>query len=921
MIQNKHLKQFGLLITGVLSTLCTHSQVNFTPLTKTATGSAPTVVCVGDVNNDGLYDIVLCTGYGVSPEPKADNKTFVFLQNSVGKLASPIVYPNTSFSPFAIEINDLNNDALNDVLIAYDDSVGIFYQNKQGTLDPIKSYFSGYFGQVDGISTGDLNSDGLNDIAISHSNSPFINVLYRNLLGGFTSYTYASPNASNDHVIKIADINNDKRDDIVLSMNEGIYIYTQSLTGSLNKYVEIKNGNSTIPSKGMAIGDLHGDGFPDIVQTLSDNSPGSAIQFYNQNTNTHTIDKPTSIATYKYPEAIKVANLNCDSHNEIIVLHGLSQIMTVYEQSANVYSSYKSFALGNANHYNSYGVSVGDFNNDGLNDIAIADYKDGLITMYNAGNCSNTCSKFVKPKTPVGISAICKNTTKTTYTSIHTAGDKLFWNLYPSNAGTIVYADNDSCNITWNDSWYGKASISVKAYNACGSGAAQPLIITVHVPPINIGKDTAVCSKKTLQLKATSGFDSYVWSTKSTDSIISVISPATVFVEAHNVCGTAYDTIIIASSPYPKKHLPTDTIMCVNKPMFFDLSMPGATYQWQDASTEPKMTVTEAGIYSVIVTDSYSCNYRMDATVTLKALPSIQLPNDTTVCNTLSLPIAVSCATCSYEWNTGSKTNSITASSAGIYSVSATNSCGLDRDTIVLAISKSPEIKLSHDTTICTGKSLLCDVTLPGKNTYLWQDKTTNPKYSISRAGTYSVSVTNSFHCSASKSVKVKEMTVPSVTLPNDTTVCDSILLTLDVSCNQCTYKWSNDSTKPTFIINDFDIYTVNVSNRCGNTEKSFKVSKAECSAVLDVPTAFSPNNDGLNDVLYAIARNVQDIELNIFNRWGQKIFTSTNVKEGWDGTRNGKAMDDGVYMFSITATKTADGSKVEKSGNITLLR
>jgi gliding motility-associated-like protein len=89
----------------------------------------------------------------------------------------------------------------------------------------------------------------------------------------------------------------------------------------------------------------------------------------------------------------------------------------------------------------------------------------------------------------------------------------------------------------------------------------------------------------------------------------------------------------------------------------------------------------------------------------------------------------------------------------------------------------------------------------------------------------------------------------------------------------------------------------------------------------LEVPTAFSPNNDKNNDIIHAIGRNVENIEFIIYNRWGKELFRSNKLQYGWDGTYKGTEMPSGVYIFSIRATALHFENTIHKTGNINLIR
>ena len=86
------------------------------------------------------------------------------------------------------------------------------------------------------------------------------------------------------------------------------------------------------------------------------------------------------------------------------------------------------------------------------------------------------------------------------------------------------------------------------------------------------------------------------------------------------------------------------------------------------------------------------------------------------------------------------------------------------------------------------------------------------------------------------------------------------------------------------------------------------------------VPNAFSPNGDEENDVLFVRANFVTDMKLQIFNRWGELVFESTKLSDGWDGTYKGKDADPAVFVYHLTVV-CEDGQEYFEKGNITLLR
>ncbi len=90
---------------------------------------------------------------------------------------------------------------------------------------------------------------------------------------------------------------------------------------------------------------------------------------------------------------------------------------------------------------------------------------------------------------------------------------------------------------------------------------------------------------------------------------------------------------------------------------------------------------------------------------------------------------------------------------------------------------------------------------------------------------------------------------------------------------------------------------------------------------IVDIPNAFSPNGDNVNDEIFVITHDVSELlEYSIFNRWGELIFTTTDLGKGWDGTVEGEEADIGTYVYLVRATGYG-GVPFQISGNITLVR
>jgi gliding motility-associated-like protein len=258
--------------------------------------------------------------------------------------------------------------------------------------------------------------------------------------------------------------------------------------------------------------------------------------------------------------------------------------------------------------------------------------------------------------------------------------------------------------------------------------------------------------------------------------------------------------------------------------------------------------------------------------------------------------------------------------SSGIYVDTLTNMAGCDSIvTIGLTVNPSPKPDLGEDRGICFGTSLILN---PGNfNNYLWQDGSTGGTYIVDTTGRYFVSVTNSFHCSTSDTIMILAIyPLPARFLPDDTSICRESTLQINLP-GYNSYAWSTGSSSSSIDIVDTGVYSVTVidNNGCKGSD-SIMISNHTCVSVY-IPNSFTPDGNGLNDIFRPIFPSpVSDYHIEIFNRWGQRVFESNNNIQGWDGSYQSKEQPLGVYVYVVTF-KNVDDIPEKRSGTVTLLR
>ena len=453
-------------------------------------------------------------------------------------------------------------------------------------------------------------------------------------------------------------------------------------------------------------------------------------------------------------------------------------------------------------------------------------------------------------------------------------------------------------------------------------------VINISGPKINTTITTPSCSKNngTIQINASGGIAPLQYSLdninfQGNNTFADLDSGKyTVYVNDAGGCQST-DTVFLTMLPVPTVSLGNDTSLCAGTSIVLTApQLPGYSYLWNNNSTADNYQVSAAGKYFVKVTNQYNCTALDTIDISYKPLPGFSLGNDTTLCAGASVNISpVPVTTGTYLWNTGASSLTITANIAGLYWLQIENNGCIKRDTVNMNFKPVPVIALGKDTTLCLGDNHLLDVTNNGA-TYLWQDGTILPVYVVNRPGKYSVSVTKN-GCDNSASVNIQYISKPTVNLGRDTAVCVMELISLNAQFPSSSYLWQDGSTSSFYSARTTGTYSVSVTNTCGVTNARIIISLASCACVFNIPSAFTPNNDGINDVFKpGYQCNYSKFEMRIYSRYGQLVFTSTNPLQGWNGYFKNELQPGGAFVYELKYKDNVAGSINHKKGTVILL-
>ena len=263
------------------------------------------------------------------------------------------------------------------------------------------------------------------------------------------------------------------------------------------------------------------------------------------------------------------------------------------------------------------------------------------------------------------------------------------------------------------------------------------------------------------------------------------------------------------------------------------------------------------------------------------------------------------------------------------YTVEVTGQCNekfFDEVEIVIDGSLT-DLDLGPDTTICGSEIFALEVDLERATSYLWSDGSTERTLTPDRSGFYAVTVTVDEICITEDWINLDILFEPSVQLGEDTVLClQSDVFQLSNPFQNGSYQWSTGAVSESINISEPGIYGLEISNECGTDSDEIDIDFEDCRSVY-LPTAFSPNADGINDWFYLFSDG--DVSLinamEIYDRWGNLLFRNENFLpnveiQGWDGKFRNQRVNTGVYIYKLELT-FRDGYKTIIKGDVISLR
>jgi len=241
------------------------------------------------------------------------------------------------------------------------------------------------------------------------------------------------------------------------------------------------------------------------------------------------------------------------------------------------------------------------------------------------------------------------------------------------------------------------------------------------------------------------------------------------------------------------------------------------------------------------------------------------------------------------------------------------------------------EISLS-DSSLCNKDTLLLTVkkTAPPSLVYRWQDGSTTPVYRAYKSEVLKIRLEYSPQCISEQQVSIRtyDHALPSSLLSQDTTICEgqAALLNAGVQLNGQIIQWDDGSKLTVREVFEPGTYLANIDHKCLRVTRKFHVNVEPCDQGIYIANVFTPNGDGVNDEFKPWFKpdypEIESYEMTIYNRWGDLLFFSNLIDQGWDGKQLNRDAPPGVYIYSLKIKiNSPRGSRTTyKQGDVTLM-
>ncbi len=551
----------------------------------------------------------------------------------------------------------------------------------------------------------------------------------------------------------------------------------------------------------------------------------------------------------------------------------------------------------------------------------------GITTTYTVTGTTGACSATATSTVTVSSSL---NVTVNSPTVC--AGQNA--TLTAGGATTYVWSDGSTDNpLVVTPASNTNYTVTGTSLSCTGTATAT---VTVNPVPVVSVNSPAVCAGTAATLTAT-GATTYLWNNGVTDNPLTVSPSVTA---TYTITGTDQGCSASATSTVTVNPAPT---VAVNSPTICAgdaaiLTATGASgYLWSTGETTDNISVSPVSVttYTVTGTD-LGCSATVTSTVTVNQTTVTLLPTAAAICEGASVALSASGAT-TYAWSPATGLSSTSGNSVAAnpvvtttYTITGTDNGCTDDETITVTVNPNPVVDfealpVSGCVPLTVQFNDLSSVASGTNVNWFWAADNAsfsdqqNNSYTFTAPGSYDITLTVTSDQNCISTLTYSDLVTASpnpvadlAANPEWTQIISPEVTFTDLSSgNPVQWNWqfgNGDGSaiqNPVYSFSDTGTYNVMliVTNQYGCTDRAEITIVIAPFFTLYVPSAFTPDGNGLNDVFLPLGETLRKYELRIFNRWGEQLFESFKPTDGWNGkSRNtGKDLPPGVYIYRIS--------------------
>ena len=466
--------------------------------------------------------------------------------------------------------------------------------------------------------------------------------------------------------------------------------------------------------------------------------------------------------------------------------------------------------------------------------------------------------------------------------------------------------------------------------NGC-TGSDTIGIQVIALPIVDLNNDTAICDGESVTLDAQNFGLNYNWNTTETTQTISINKAGLFGLEVTNQYGClGSDSMELKIYALPIVFIGNDTIICESESVTINAGN-WSSYFWNTGDNKKKLIIDSTSKVYVSIKDANGCDGSDTVNIKVNPVPVVNLGNDSVICSNQTVKLNAENIGWNYLWNSGETAQEINVKE-GFFKVTVSDSIGCkgtDSVTVVIDLIPDPFPKKQFE--ICEGDNIDLEPDIGFGNFDInWPGLSISSILNVYEGGDY-YSAVSSNYCTDTFKLTVAKIDTPNISIVNlrgKNTVCfnfEKINLTiLDTDLTKSTYEWSTGETTANIEVIEEGNYFVTAYNILCKSIKSINV-KEYCISKLSIPNAFTPNSEGPNDIFIPVPYgDITNYELLIFDRWGEQIFSTKNLNEGWDGTYLGNTCQVDVYVYKAIYDYITENQAVKtevRVGTVTLLR